>query len=98
RERAGLQPKAKSGYGGWDGNGRQLTGHIVGHYLSAISYMYAATGDARFKERADYIVNELKEIQEKQGDGYIGGLMATVREGGTNSLVDGKKRFEDLAK
>src|SRR4029079_14192436 len=41
RERAGLQPKAKSGYGGWDGNGRQLTGHIVGHYLSAISYMYA---------------------------------------------------------
>ena len=33
RERAGLTPKADRGYGGWDGNGRQLTGHIAGHYL-----------------------------------------------------------------
>ncbi len=72
RERAGLQPKAR-GYGGWDGGvGKQLTGHIAGHYLSAVSYMYAATGDARFKERADYIVNELAEVQAKHGDGYIG--------------------------
>ena len=57
RERAGLAPKAERGYGGWDGNGRQLTGHIAGHYLSAISYMYAATGDSRFKQRVDYIVD-----------------------------------------
>src|SRR5689334_15524596 len=26
RQRAGLEPKAQQGYGGWDGNGRQLTG------------------------------------------------------------------------
>src|SRR5215469_16252123 len=80
RKRAGLEPKTTEGYGGWDGAGRQLTGHIVGHYLSAVSYMYAATGDPRFKERADYIVSELKEIQDKQGDGYIGALMASVRD------------------
>jgi hypothetical protein len=98
RKRAGLEPKAKEGYGGWDGEGRQLTGHIAGHYLSAVSYMYAATGDQRFKERADYIVRELKEIQDKQGDGYIGGLMAGVRQGGKMTLVDGKQRFEDLTK
>jgi uncharacterized protein len=98
RVRAGLKPKAKEGYGGWDGEGRQLTGHIVGHYLSAVSYMFAATGDARFKQRADYIVGELKEIQDAQGDGYIGGLMAEVRQNGEKSLVDGKRRFEDLAK
>src|SRR5262245_20970290 len=41
RQRAGLEPKAQQGYGGWDGAGRQLTGHIAGHYLSAVSYMYA---------------------------------------------------------
>ena len=35
RERAGLAPKAKP-YGGWDGDGRNLTGHIAGHHLSAI--------------------------------------------------------------
>jgi len=74
RLRAGLDPKGK-GYGGWDGPGRQLTGHIAGHYLSAVSLMWAATGDVRFKERADYIVKELKEIQEKQSDGYLGALM-----------------------
>ncbi|HEU5122958.1 MAG TPA: beta-L-arabinofuranosidase domain-containing protein [Verrucomicrobiae bacterium] len=108
RERAGLKPKAGQGYGGWDGAGRQLTGHIAGHYLSAVSYMWAATGDPRFKERADYIVSELKEIQDAQGDGYIGALMANAPRG-TNAptssgsrrerpVIDGKQRFEDLAR
>lgn len=97
RQRAGLEPKAQEGYGGWDGAGRQLTGHIAGHYLSAVSYMFAATGDARFKERADYMVRELKEIQDAQGDGYIGALMANAGNGTNRTLVDGKKRFEDLA-
>jgi uncharacterized protein len=73
RKRAGLQPKAE-GYTGWDGDGRNLTGHIAGHYLSAVSLMYAATGDARFKERVDYIVKELKEVQDQNGDGFAGAL------------------------
>jgi uncharacterized protein len=73
RKRAGLEPKAEP-YGGWDGDGRNLTGHIAGHYLSGVSMMYAATGDARFKERVDYIVRELKEVQDKHGDGYLGAL------------------------
>ena len=90
RQRAGLEPKAKP-YGGWDGAGRQLTGHIAGHYLSAVSLMWAATGDARFKERADYIVSELKVIQDAQGDGYLGALM-------DGQGVDGKVRFQDLCK
>jgi uncharacterized protein len=89
RQRAGLKPKAE-GYGGWDGPGRNLTGHIAGHYLSAVSLMWAATGDARFKERANYIVNQLKEVQDAQGDGYIGAL-----EDGQG--VDGKQRFVDLS-
>jgi uncharacterized protein len=89
RKRAGLKPKAE-GYGGWDGPGRNLTGHIAGHYLSAVSLMWAATGDVRFKERADYIVEQLKEIQDAQGDGYIGAL-----EDGQG--VDGKQRFVDLS-
>jgi hypothetical protein len=80
RERAGLAPKAE-GYGGWDGPGRNLTGHIGGHYLSAVSLMYAATGDARFKERADYIVAELAEVQKAHGDGYLVAL-----EGGRESF------------
>ena len=73
RERAGLQKKAEP-YGGWDGGGRNLTGHIAGHYLSAVALMYRATGDARMKERVDYIVRELDEVQKKNGDGYLGAL------------------------
>lgn len=84
RKRAGLRPKAQ-GYGGWDGDGKNLTGHIGGHYLSGVSLMYAATGDARFKARADYIVNELKEVQDKHGDGYLG------------ALEGGREKFNELA-
>ena len=71
RKAAGLEAKAE-GYGGWDGANRQLTGHIAGHYLSGVSLMYAATGDPRFKQRADHLVAELGEVQAKHKDGYIG--------------------------
>jgi DUF1680 family protein len=80
RERAGLTPKAEP-YGGWDGGGRNLTGHIGGHYLSAVSLMWAATGDERFKQRADYIVGELQQVQDKHGDGYLSAL-----EGGRDAF------------
>jgi DUF1680 family protein len=78
RTRAGLEPKAP-GYTGWDADGRQLTGHIAGHHLSAVSLMWSATGDARFKQRADYIVAELKMVQDEHGDGFAGALQG-VRE------------------
>ena len=73
RKRAGLESKAQ-GYPGWDGDGRNLTGHIAGHYLSGVSLMFAATADSRFKERADYLVKEMKEVQDKNGDGYLGAV------------------------
>src|SRR6186713_2297100 len=69
RKRAGLPQKAE-GYTGWDADGRQLTGHIAGHHLSAVSLMYAATGDVRFKQRADYLVSGLKIVQDANGDGF----------------------------
>ncbi len=85
RERAGLGPKAE-GYGGWDGPGRNLTGHIAGHYLSGVSLMWAATGDRAFKERADYVVDELAQVQEAHGDGYL------------SALEGGRRCFEQLAR
>src|SRR5574338_105710 len=85
RTRAGLAKKAEP-YGGWDGEGRQLTGHIAGHHLSAVSYMYAATGDPRSKQRADYIVGELKVVQDAHKNGYVGAIMG------------GEEAFDRLAK
>jgi len=85
RQRAGLAAKAEP-YGGWDGGGRNLTGHIAGHYLSGVSLMWAATGDTRFRDRANYIVGELKEVQDKHGDGYL------------SALEGGRRAFDALAK
>ncbi len=68
---AGLDPKAES-YTNWENTG--LDGHIGGHYLSALSLMYASTGDEQIKQRLDYMLNELKRVQDANGNGYIGGV------------------------
>ena len=67
----GMEPKAPL-YGGWEQTG--LAGHTLGHYLSAVSLEYAATGDRRFKQRADYVVSEMAVCQAKYGTGYIGAM------------------------
>ncbi|MBC7829576.1 MAG: glycoside hydrolase family 127 protein [Chitinophagaceae bacterium] len=71
RLNAGLQPK-DSIYGGWERMG--VSGHSLGHYLTACSMMYAASGDQRFKQKTDYIINELAECQEARKTGYVGGI------------------------
>jgi len=68
---AGL-PLKKPTYGNWESTG--LDGHMGGHYLSALALMYASTGDAEVKQRLDYFVAELKRCQEKNGNGYLGGI------------------------
>lgn len=68
---AGLESNSKS-YANWENTG--LDGHIGGHYISALSDMYAATGNGQIKERLDYMLNALEKCQQKNGNGYIGGV------------------------
>lgn len=68
---AGLPVKGEE-YGGWEKEG--LSGHTLGHYLSACSMMYQSTGDARFKEKVDYIVSELARCQAARKTGYVGAI------------------------
>ena len=68
---AGLKPKAEN-YTNWENTG--LDGHIGGHYLSALSYMYAATGNDEIEDRLDYVMKELKRCQDAAGDGYLSGV------------------------
>ncbi|MFV8376280.1 beta-L-arabinofuranosidase domain-containing protein [Flavobacterium sp. LB1P71] len=68
---AGIESKSKS-YANWENTG--LDGHIGGHYLSALSEMYAATGNKQIKERLDYMLDVLEKCQQKNGNGYIGGV------------------------
>ena len=68
---AGLPAKGEV-YGGWESEG--LSGHSLGHYLSAISMFYAATGDSEFKKRSAYIVDELARCQQARKTGYVGAI------------------------
>lgn len=80
RKEAGLAPRMDH-YGGWESN--TISGHSLGHYLSACSLMLDTTNDERFKERVDYIVDELAECQNADGEGYVG------------AIPDGKRVFVD---
>jgi DUF1680 family protein len=71
RKDAGLPPKAPV-YGGWESLG--LAGHTLGHYLSACSRMYLDTGDKRFLELVNYIVNQLDSCQMANGNGYVAAI------------------------
>ncbi len=85
-EMAGLDaPNGAVRYGGWERKGANnwsagspdtftLAGHSLGHWMSGAAETYAATGNSEIKERLDYAVDKLAEIQEKTGSGYIGGV------------------------
>lgn len=68
---AGLPTKGDV-YGGWESEG--LSGHTLGHYLSACAMMYASTGEKEFKSRVDYIVGELGRCQDARKSGYVGAI------------------------
>jgi uncharacterized protein len=68
---AGL-PVKDSVYGGWESDG--VSGHTLGHFLSAASMMYVNTGNKEFKKRIDYIINELERCQLARKTGYVGAI------------------------
>lgn len=71
--------------GGWEAPDCQLRGHSMGHYLSALSLMYASTGDARLKQRVDYIVGELANCQSNSvAAGFHQGYLSAFPE----SMID----------
>lgn len=89
---AGLSPK-KDNYPNWENTG--LDGHIGGHYLSALSNMVAATGDAHMNQRLDYMLSELKRCQDKIGTGYLGGMPGGIAM--WNDIAQGKITSDTFA-
>jgi len=71
RVNAGLPSSAKP-YGGWEKPDCELRGHTVGHYLSALAFMAAATGDQTLRAKGETIVAELAKCQQALGNrGYL---------------------------
>jgi len=79
RVNAGLPSNAQP-LGGWEAPDVELRGHTVGHYLSALALMYASTGDARFKARADLMVAELSKIQDALAKKFHAGYLSAFPE------------------
>lgn len=82
RSESGLEQKAEA-YGGWEQE--TIAGHSLGHYLSACAMMFASTGEIRFCERVNYIVDELEVCQNAIGTGFVA------------AFPGGKKAFNEIA-
>ena len=68
---AGLPTKAPV-YGGWESEG--LSGHTLGHYLSACALMYTGSKEEKYRERVNYLVQELARCQVARKTGYVGAI------------------------
>ncbi|HXH62423.1 MAG TPA: beta-L-arabinofuranosidase domain-containing protein [Fimbriimonadaceae bacterium] len=75
-QNAGLPTKGDA-YGGWEQ--MDIAGHSLGHYLTACSEMYAATGDQKLKDKVTTIVDELKRCQDVSKDGMVAGFPEAQR-------------------
>lgn len=70
RTSAGVFAGLEGGYsavkklGGWESLDCELRGHTTGHILSGLSYLYASTGDERYKVKSDSLIKGLAEVQE----------------------------------
>ena len=93
RVHAGLEAKGKK-YGGWESSG--LAGHTLGHYLSACSMQYASTGDKRFLDKVNYIVDELAVCQAaRKGAGKATTHTAGRNAGDSSSLIASQNAVGD---
>jgi len=59
---------------GWESPSCQLRGHFLGHWLSGAALIFAATGDAEVKAKADSIIRELGRCQESNGGEWVGSI------------------------
>lgn len=71
RENANLEPRGER-YGGWESRG--LAGQTLGHYLSGLAFMHAASGEEVFAQRLDYCLQELADCQAASETGFLGGM------------------------
>jgi len=64
-ETAGIEWPATCYPGGWED--AEIAGHTLGHYLTALSQLYKATGAKDIEERLNYILQKLAECQTESG-------------------------------
>ena len=63
----GMDTLGAAPLGGWEAPDGLLRGHGTGHFISALSLAYAATGEEIFGDKLKYVVHELRKLQLLSG-------------------------------
>jgi uncharacterized protein len=84
RVNAGLKTSAKA-YGGWEELDCELRGHSLGHILSALSLMYASTGDTVYLNKGNSLVAGLADCQQALNRG---GYLSAFPEKFIDRVID----------
>ncbi|OJV87607.1 MAG: glycosyl hydrolase [Bacteroidia bacterium 44-10] len=97
RTSAGVYAGLEGGYsavkklGGWESLDCELRGHSTGHILSALSYLYASTGDEAYKLKSDSLVNGLGEVQDVLWENGHNGYLSAYPENLINRNIAGQR-------
>jgi DUF1680 family protein len=77
RLEAGLwsEPQRPEGiHWGWEAPTSQLRGHFLGHWLSAASMLWSATGDPEIRGKAEAVIDGLSLCQAENGGEWLGSI------------------------
>jgi DUF1680 family protein len=73
--------------GGWEATTQGLRGHSMGHFLVGLCQGYLSTNDAQYKNKADYLVAELKKCQDRATTvGFTAGYLSAFPESHVQNL------------
>lgn len=96
RTTAGVYAGREGGYmtvkklGGWESLDCELRGHTTGHIMSGLAYLYASTGDDRYKIKADSLVTGLAVVQNTLMDMGHKGFISAYSENLINRNIAGQ--------
>jgi uncharacterized protein len=78
-ENAGIPtPAGLTAYAGWESPDCDLRGHTTGHYLTALSLLFAADNNLEAQQRLNYMVKELERCQNAFPNGYLSAFPETA--------------------
>jgi DUF1680 family protein len=97
RTTSGVYAGLEGGYstvkklGGWESLDCELRGHSVGHILSALAYLYASTGDDKYKFKSDSLIIGLAEVQNAFLKMGLNGYLSAYPENLINRNIAGQR-------
>lgn len=77
--------------GGWESLDCELRGHSTGHIMSGLAYLYASTGEEKYKLKSDSLINGLAEVQDVLLQSGHNGYLSAFPENLINRNIAGQR-------